>query len=610
MTPVKNTIHYNHVTDAFEFSAYPLEDQQKHFLQSKLKAFPRSGALGEYWNLAAHRADVSQINEYIACYHPLLTIRATEKLHEGREIGNRPITAEQASIELSYATDADLTEYDLSLFQMMPFPFQRAGILYGLLKKRFILADDMGVGKTLQALAVAHLSGAADKLIVECPATIKINWQRAIAQCLPHLTCSVWDGKGGDSDVNVIVINYDVVKKHLRALRAFKAKALICDEGHYLKSATSQRSKATYALAHDIERIAILTGTPILNRPVELVSLLTILGRFDEFGGWYEFTRRYCAAYQRTLWLKKNGVPFPKKIWDTSGASNLEQLNQKLRASCMIRRKKSEVVKDLPLKQRIQVVFPIDNRKDYDKARANLIDYVKACVAENAAFLASIKHLSKAERDQAIQVRQAEAAESAERAQQLVMLETLKQLAARGKLAATIEWIEDFLESNEKLIVFANHVEIQKALFAHFASRAARIVAEDSAEQRQAAIDKFVTDETCRVIVCSLASGGQGVDTLQNAASNVVFVEMGWTPALHLQAEDRAHRIGQVSQVSCYYTIAQDTVEETIQTMLAHKQAICESALDGASETRDQSIFNELLQSVQDVATNNASIKI
>lgn len=586
-----NDVHFR--DEAFEFR-FPFSAEQRDFVKLRLKAFYREDERDEYWRLSRNRADFALVNEYVDQFSPHVSAAANAILLAGYGVSY----ADQASYDLSMATDADLSDYDLSALNVTPFPFQRSGALYLTLKRRALLADDMGLGKTIQALMALHMSGAADKFIVICPATIKIGWRRQIEKILPNCTAAIWDAKGGSSDVNCVIINYENLKKQIIPLGAFGAKALICDEFHKLKSATAQRSQMVATLSRGVDVFYGLTGTPLLSRPSELAPLLALLGRLDEFGGWNEYVKRYCAAYLRTIWVKpKNSRrAFQKRIWDTSGAANLNELNRRLRECCMIRRTKTEVLPDLPKKLRSQVVLPIDNRKEYDHAQQNLTDYLRACAAVDEAFLKQISYMTVDEKKEAIIKHQDDAAKSAEKAEQLVMIETLRSLAAHGKLAGVVDWIKDFLESDEKLVVFATHVAIQHALAKAFPGISSRIFAEDSSVKKQAAIDRFVSDDNCRLIVCSLGAAGVGVDELQKSCSNGAFIELGWTPAEILQAEDRLQRIGQQWQVNWYYLIGENTIDETMQTLLAKKQAICESVLDGAPETKEQSIFNELIE--------------
>lgn len=563
---------------------------EKDFIKQHLRARFQNTER-KYWRMALTEADAEAIRYYAAEFGADVAPEIYERLDARAAVAG-------TRTELSTATDASLDDYDLSGLHIELYPFQRAGVKYALEKRRVLIADDMGLGKTFQALAVIA-AARLEKFIVVCPASVKINWQRSVAQALgADVTTSVWDGKGGRSDVRCIIINYDNLRKRASELRAFGADCLVVDECHYIKSAKAQRTTALHAIADGIPYVVALTGTPIMNRPDELVSPLQLLGQLDEFGGWYPFVSRYCKAYKRTIWVKGRNGAFQKTIWDTSGAANLQELNDRLRATCMVRRRKVDVLTELPAKQRAQVVFEIDNRKEYEDAENNLIDYLKACAAEDDAFLETVKHLPKDEQQRRVREYQAEATKAAERAEQLVFIETAKQIAVRGKLAAAKTWIADFLETGEKLVVFAVHRSAQSELLAEYPG-AARIVAEDSAEERQRNIDRFRKDDTCRLMVSSLGAGGTGVDGLQEVCSNVAFLELGWTPAGHLQAEDRCHRIGQNDQMTAWYLLAERTIEEDIQAMLATKQAVCDSALDGAPEQAEGSVFNDLLDAMK-----------
>lgn len=589
-----NEVRLNAKDDSFEFwFAYDFD--QKEFVKHSLKA--KFHPMHKYWYCFSSVEIAEDVIAYAEQFNALITPEAQARIdHLTRRPDSDPAPALSVpNRELSKAEDADLSGIDLDGFAVEPFPFQRAGIAYGLKTKKVLIGDDMGLGKTIQALGIMH-AAKIDRFIVLCPASVKLNWRREILKASSdRLTVEVWNGKAGKGSANVIVINYDNLKKHLAKLVSFGAKAIILDEVHYLKSEKAQRTQAAKALCDGMEYIIQLTGTPIMNRPSELISPLGILGHLDAFGGWFQFAKRYCQLHQKTIWIKGKYGPMQKKIWDSSGADNLVELNDRLRSLCMVRRRKADVLKELPAKNRAQVIFPIDNRKDYDNAEQNLIDYIRIVAVEDKDFLASIAHLDGIEREDAIREHQAERAESASRAEQLVQMELLKQIATFGKMEAAKEWIEDFLETGEKLLVFTTHVDAQTSLLRHFYGKTARIIAADSAEARQIQIEKFKTDPECLLMIASLKAGGTGIDGMQDACSNVAFLEMGWTPAEHMQAEDRLHRIGQDDSVNAYYMVAENTIEEKIQTMLAGKQAICDSVLDGAEEVKQGSIFNELV---------------
>lgn len=464
----------------------------------------------------------------------------------------------------------------------------------------YVTDDFIVTHNTFQALGVASATRSIDNLIVIAPATVKIGWQRAIENNFTGVTAAVWGSKPG-KDANVVIVNYDNLTRLLPALSERKALGVVVDEFHKLKNAKTGWTESAIALIKDkIEVILALSGTPIRNRPDELVVPLNMLGYLDAFDGWYAFVKRYCEAFKRKIPMKskKTGKTIWVDVWDTSGAANLNELNEKLSSICMIRRLKAEVLPDLPAKRRTQVVLPIDNRKVYNSAKANLLAFVAAAAAENKAFLETLEHLPEAERKRRVAVRKAEAVAKADKAEQLVMIETLKQLAVNGMVKAATGWINDFLESDKKLLVFAIHVEAQKALVEAFPKLSAKIVAEDSSIERQRNIDRFVTDPECRLMVASLGAGGTGVDGLQGACEDMAFMEYGWVPGDLLQAEDRIHRIGQVNAVNINYLVAENTIMEDIQALLAAKQAVCDAVLDGADEARTGSIFNELMDNL------------
>jgi SNF2 family DNA or RNA helicase len=215
---------------------------------------------------------------------------------------------------------------------------------------------------------------------------------------------------------------------------------------------------------------------------------------------------------------------------------------------------------------------------------------------EDDRFLESIDDLPVTEQLVQRRERSNSAVQRAAHAEQLVRIEALKQLAARGKIAAATEWITSFIESGEKLIVFAHHQEIQDELLVLFPS-AAVVRGGDDVLIRQANVDRFQTDANCRLIVCSLRAGGVGI-TL-TAASNVCFLELGWTPAEHDQAEDRCHRIGQKESVTAWYILADGTLESEIAALIEEKRSVVNAATDGGKRTTDLSIIDELMSRLQ-----------
>jgi Superfamily II DNA/RNA helicases, SNF2 family len=423
-------------------------------------------------------------------------------------------------------------------------PFQRAGVAYAERTERCFIADGMGLGKTVQALALLGRMAAFPAVVV-CPASLKLNWQREAGRWLPGKKTVVLNGKDSVNGADLYIVNYDILQKHLDKLRSLMPCAIIADESHYAKNRNAQRTKALHALMEGVRYRLCLTGTPILNRPQELISQLDCLGRLQDLGGFWNFANRYCGAMRTEYGL------------DLSGATNLGELATRLRACCMIRREKADVLQELPSKQLARVILPLSNDKEYAHAETSLLDWI----AEHKGW---------------------ESMQKAERAEALVRIETLKQLCARGKLEAAIEWVENLLETGEKLVLFAVHQEIQNALQDAFPG-AARIFGKDSSEERQANVDRFQNDPGCRLIVCSLAAGGVGL-TL-TAASHVAFLELGWNPGTHEQAEDRLHRIGQHKAVMVWYLLAKGTIDEEIEQLVNEKRTTIQSTTGPGDES-------------------------
>ena len=464
-----------------------------------------------------------------------------------------------------------------------------------------ILGDEPGLGKTIEALAIVQAARVYPALVI-CPASLKLNWCREILAWLPGKIVLVGEPMiPGTFTADIVVINYDVLSRHERGCRFPKEapdgnacrgcalllmierrdfRAIILDEIHFLKEYKAKRTAAVKWLARRRECRVGLTGTLFLNRPHEGLSPLGIIGRLDDLGGFWAYASRYCGAHKTAYG------------WDMSGAANLEELNQKLRATCYVRRLKVDVLKELPAKQRSVVPVDITNRDEYERVEADVISYCASKKLRDGEFVASLRGQSPEVQKRMKAERWESAVEQAERAEHLVKIEALKQVAARGKMEAVREWVESFLESGEKLVLFAHHIGLQRELLAVF-SGAARLLGEDDSATRQANVDRFQKDPDCRLIVCSLAAGGVGI-TL-TAASNVAFVEFGWTPAAHDQAEDRCHRIGQTDQVTGWYLAAQGTIDTDILDLVEKKRAVVDAATEGRAGGKGPGILNELM---------------
>jgi hypothetical protein len=448
-------------------------------------------------------------------------------------------------------------------------PFQGAAVQYAVRARRTFLADEPGLGKTLQALASVEMAGAFPALIV-CPASLRLNWLRETAQWLPDRSARALDPDDPVLDSDVLVVSYDVLHRLTTSCKRRPPEALVLDEAHFCKNPSARRTEAALAIAGALDEealVLLLTGTPVVNRPEDLISQLRILNRLEELGG-----QRHLSQVHRN----------PRE---------LPVLHARLRRTCFVRRRKADVLDQLPDKQRVVVAVSITNRAEYRAVQADVARWLRERAEADERFLAEIEGLPVPEREAAIRARGREAEQRARRAEALVRVGKLALVAARGKLEPAAEWIDAFLESGEKLVVFTRHRDIGDHLLEAFPD-AAVATGRIPADQRTKQITRFQEDPGCRLIICSLDAAGVGV-TL-TAASNVAFVEMGWTPAVHDQAEDRVHRIGQHNAVTAWYLLAADTIDERIAAVVERKRSVVRATSDGTPYT-DESTLNDLL---------------
>jgi SWI/SNF-related matrix-associated actin-dependent regulator 1 of chromatin subfamily A len=432
-------------------------------------------------------------------------------------------------------------------------PFQRAGVDYVLWSRRTFLADEQGLGKTVQALAALEADDAYPAVVV-CPASLKLNWKREIEHWLPHRSVTVVSGTSGTHEAaDIVVLNYEIVSAHRPRLTLRRPKALVLDESHYVKNPRAKRTQAVRKLASGLAPDALkllLTGTPVMNHPEELIAQLRIIGRLEEFGSGARFARRF------------------------QGAGAEERIHWHLRRTCFVRRLKADVLPQLPAKRQVVVPVALENEREYRLAEQDVIKWL---------------------REQPLDLGELEAKVAAAlRAERLAQLNVLRRVAARGKLGPAMAWIHDFLESDEPLVVFAGHREVQHLLLERFPD-ALHVLGRDSVEQREATVQAFQAGEGPQLLVAATRVAGQGITLTR--ASNVAFLDLEWTPAMHDQAEDRLHRIGQHDAVTAWYLLAADTIDETMIELIARKRGIIGAVTDGRrdeSEALVQSVVREL----------------
>lgn len=460
------------------------------------------------------------------------------------------------------------------------FPFQKEDVSeIDIRKGRILIGHEMGLGKTIITLAWLQLHPELRPAIIVCPSSLKLNWEREAQSWMEEPNVEILSGqKPYPITGDILIINYDILHYWLPFLLKLGLKALVADEIHFVKSNKALRTKALKKLSKLIPYIIGLSGTPIINRPIEFFNIITIIDR-TLFPNYWKYAHRYCAA-------KNNGFG-----WDMSGASNTEELHAILTKRIMIRRLKKDVLKDLPDKTYSFVPVSLDNQKEYDAAETNFIQYLKDGVEiDLRKQLGSLIEENVIEFNDHTLNRMKD--KRAETANALTQIEVLKQLAVQGKLKQATEWITNFLESDQKLIIFATHKFVIAHLMEVFGKIAVKVDGSVSGTKRQLAVDKFQNAPKTRLFIGNIKAAGVGL-TL-TAASNVAFLEYPWTPGELFQAADRAHRIGQKFTVNIYYLLAKGSIEESIAELLDSKKTVLDAVLDG-KQLKDTPLLMELI---------------
>jgi len=470
--------------------------------------------------------------------------------------------------------------------------FQKEGIAYIISRNnRGLIGDDMGLGKTVQGIAWAQYLLDARPVLIICPASLKYNWAKEIKAWVDDPSVYILSespdmqldhtqiyqdkyayckNKGNNT---FIIVNYDIIsnkiekyknkegkliEKELKWTRWFdyldklNIQCLIIDEVQYIKNKGTNRSEATIDLALNIPNVVALSGTPFENRPIEFFNILHLLNPY-QFTDKMTFGLRYCNAFKNRFG------------WDFSGSSNLQELHELISNCVMIRRLKETVLTELPPKTRVVIELDINNRLQYEHAKENLIEWLtKQGKIEQAG--------------------------AAKKAEALVKINALLQLTLEGKIKYCVEWIRTYLESGNKLVCFATHqktIDVILKEFGHYTKSKKGIAVEIDGSTppkiRQQHVDFFQEKDDCRLFIGNIKAAGVGL-TLTKAA-DTCFIELGMVPTLHLQAEDRVHRMGQTASViNAYYLIARNTIEEEIAELLSTKYSILKTTLDGACD--------------------------
>ena len=439
--------------------------------------------------------------------------------------------------------EIDYSKYD----HRPPLSHQKEAIEKLVGSRRFILADDMGLGKTTSTI-IAALETGAKKILIICPASLKINWEREIANYTDR-SVYIAEGKKYSTESDFVIVNYDILKnfhdpkeKDSSLLSQTNFELVILDEAHMVSNAQAQRTKIINNFAKTIKRVWLLTGTPMTSRPINYYNLLSII-ESPVAQNWMAYAIRYCQGYQFNAGKRK--------VWNVTGSSNLEELKD--RTSKQILRRLKEEVLDLPDK----IITPVYLRlksKEYEDLMGEYYDWFEKKTDESSSLTVQFSKLMK-----------------------------VRKVIANEKAKQTIEFAENILEQGKKVIIFTNFTDTLQTIYQHFGKQAVYLDGSCNKVQRQYSVDQFQDNEKIKVFVGNLKAAGVGL-TLTSAEA-VIMNDLSFVPAEHSQAEDRAYRYGQKNNVLVYYPLFENTIEGSIYDILNHKKKIIGTVMgDDVSE--------------------------
>lgn len=442
-----------------------------------------------------------------------------------------------------------------------PMEHQKVAIEKLLANDRYILADDMGLGKTTSAV-IASLESKARKILIICPATLKINWQREIKNYTDRKVLIV-EGRKWGSTFDFYIINYDIIKNYhttensedsddFKLLVNANFDLAIVDEAHYISNNTAQRTRLVNDILETIPKVWLLTGTPMTSRPINYFNLLKIVNSPLTLN-WQSYVRRYCAGYQ----FRVGG----RKVWNTSGASNLDELRERTK-NLVLRRLKTDIL-DLPDKI-INPVFLELKNTFYDEELEEFMRITKENKKKESISV-TINRLMK-----------------------------IRQLIAVEKIPYTCEIIDKFIEQGKKVIVFTNFTITVDMLHEKYKKKSVVLDGRMSKDKRQESVDRFQNEDKVKIFISNIVAGGVGI-TL-TAAETVIMNDLSFVPAHHSQAEDRAYRYGQKNNVLVYYPVFENTIEMIVYNILQKKKNIIDQVMgDGEySESFTKDLMKEL----------------
>jgi len=437
-----------------------------------------------------------------------------------------------------------------------PLSHQKEAIEKLVGSRRFILADDMGLGKTTSTI-IAALETGVKKILIICPASLKINWQREIENYSDR-TCFIAEGKKFSTESDFVIVNYDILKnfhnkegRENSLLLQSNFELVILDEAHMVSNAQAQRTKLINDFVKNIKRVWLLTGTPMTSRPINYYNLLNII-ESPVAQNWMAYAIRYCQGFQFRAGKRK--------VWNVTGASNLEELRD--RTSKQILRRLKEDVLDLPDKI-ITPVYLRTSSKEYKDLMGEYYEWLKNKTDESSSLTVQFSKLMK-----------------------------VRKVIANEKVKDTIEFTQNIIDQGKKVIIFTNFTDTLQLIHNHFGKESVYLDGSCNKVQRQYAVDQFQENEKVKVFVGNLKAAGVGL-TL-TAAEVVIMNDLSFVPAEHAQAEDRAYRYGQKNNVLVYYPLYENTIEGVIYDILNKKKKVIGTVMgDEVQDTGD--VVEEIL---------------
>ena len=440
-----------------------------------------------------------------------------------------------------------------------PMDHQKEAIEKLVRNKKFILADDMGLGKTT-ATIIAALETGAKKILIVCPASLKINWQREIENYSDR-SVYISEGKKFSDEHDFVIINYDILKnfhdpkkKDESTILKSNFDLIIMDEAHMISNPQAQRTKIVNDIAQKSTRVWLLSGTPMTSRPMNYYNLLNLVDSPVAMN-WMAYAKRYCNGFQFSVGKRK--------VWNVTGASNLDELRDRTQTH-ILRRLKEDVL-DLPEK----IITPVYLRlksKDYEDLMGEYFDWYDNNNEESSSLTLQFGKLMK-----------------------------VRKIIASEKVKSTIELAENIIDQGKKVIIFTNFTDTLQEIYNHFGKSAVYLDGSCSKPHRQNSVDEFQTNDKIKVFVGNLKAAGVGL-TLTSAEA-VIMNDLSFVPAEHSQAEDRSHRIGQKNSTSVYYPIFENTIEGAIYDILNRKKKIISTVM-GDDMMDDASTIEEMLNMI------------